>query len=56
MGNRISSTSASPFGGAAGPGALERATVEAWVAAYRRAWERAVVPSRDDYPEVARPA
>jgi hypothetical protein len=38
MGNRISSTSASPFGGAAGPGALERATVEAWVAAYRRAW------------------
>jgi len=38
MGDRIPSTSASPFGGAAGPGAHERATVEAWVAAYRRAW------------------
>ena len=38
MGDRISSTGASPFGGAAGPGALERPTVEAWVAAYRRAW------------------
>lgn len=38
MGDRISSTSASPFGGPAGPGAPEGATVEAWVAAYRRAW------------------
>jgi uncharacterized protein (TIGR02246 family) len=38
MDDRISSTSASPFGGAASPGGLERATVEAWVAAYRRAW------------------
>jgi uncharacterized protein (TIGR02246 family) len=38
MGDRIPSTSAPPFGGATDPGALERATVEEWVAAYRRAW------------------
>jgi hypothetical protein len=30
MGDRISSASASPFGGAADAGALERATVEEW--------------------------
>jgi len=38
MGDRVSSSGSSPFDGAAGPAALERATVEAWVAAYRRAW------------------